>query len=74
MGPVNGCGGAMPKLSSAQKKLATAIVTYWTTFAKTGDPNPASGVKPPAWARLAASNRNKMSLVAATPKLLKASA
>jgi para-nitrobenzyl esterase len=74
MGPVNGCGGAMPKLSSAQKKLATAIVTYWTTFAKTGDPNPASGVKPPAWPRFAASNGNMMSLVAATPKLLKASA
>jgi para-nitrobenzyl esterase len=41
MGSMNACGGAIPTLTAAQKKLSSAMVTYWTTFAKTGNPNPA---------------------------------
>ena len=70
---VVGCGLPNPGLTSAQTKLAADLVTYWTTFAKTGSPNPISGTIPPAWPVYKASNGMMLSMVAATPKTLKAS-
>jgi para-nitrobenzyl esterase len=69
---VNGCGGAVPAMTSAQKALSGAIVTYWTTFAKTGNPNPASSTLP-VWPEFQA-NGNLVSFVGAKPKLVKATA
>ncbi len=43
------CGADIPALTPAQKKVSTAIVTYWTTFAKTGNPNPAGTTNLPVW-------------------------
>jgi para-nitrobenzyl esterase len=67
------CGAPYVKLSATQKVLAADMVTYWTTFAKTGNPNPTTGTKPPAWPLYGAS-ATMLSLVAGKPAALAASA
>ncbi|HVZ54652.1 MAG TPA: carboxylesterase family protein [Pseudolabrys sp.] len=61
------CGLKYPGLSAAQKKLANDMVIYWTTFAKTGDPNPTAGSKPPAWPKFTGATGKILSLVSAAP-------
>jgi para-nitrobenzyl esterase len=66
--------GPYPDLSSSEKKLSAAMVTYWTTFAKTGDPNPTDADSPPpAWPAFKTTGK-MMSLVASKPKAFAASA
>jgi para-nitrobenzyl esterase len=52
-------------LSPAQRKLASAMVTYWTQFAKTGNPN-TKGV--PSWPRYSTSTADYQSLAPTTPE------
>jgi carboxylesterase type B len=59
-------------LSAKQKALATAMLTYWATFAKTGDPNPSAGTKPPVWPLYKATSARMLSLVGAVPKIMTA--
>jgi para-nitrobenzyl esterase len=66
------CDRRYPGMGPGQKSLASAMVTYWTTFAKTGDPNPASGNGPPRWPRYTTSNRQFLSLEPPRPKILAA--
>jgi para-nitrobenzyl esterase len=53
-----------PALSAPQQKLAAAMVTYWTDFAKTGNPN---GKGVPSWPRYSTSLEQYQSLVPPTP-------
>jgi para-nitrobenzyl esterase len=46
-------GNTIPALTNMQKQLSAAMVTYWTTFAKTGNPN--NGVLP-NWPEFTAAN------------------
>jgi para-nitrobenzyl esterase len=71
MGGNNACGQAQTALTGAQNKLSAAMVTYWTTFAKTGDPNPASGL--PNWP-LFKPTGTMLSFIGTKPKSLKVSA
>lgn len=64
------CGLPYPGLTAAQDQLADAMVTYWTTFAKTGNPNPAAGVKPPLWPLFTGAKGKLMSLESPVPKVL----
>jgi para-nitrobenzyl esterase len=72
----DGCGADIPAMTGPQKQLAAKMVTYWTTFAKTGNPNPVPAVAGlPAWPEFTATaTGNFISFVGSTPKLLKASA
>lgn len=54
-----------------QIALSNVMLDYWTSFARTGDPNPASGTQP-FWERFA-SNGNYQELVAPEPSLLSSS-
>jgi para-nitrobenzyl esterase len=66
------CEQRYPGKSLAQKALSKAMVTYWTTFAKTGDPNPAGASAPPVWTRFTTAKRQMMSLDAPTPRVISA--
>jgi para-nitrobenzyl esterase len=70
-GSTNACGLPLQKLSPAQQKLRSAMLTYWTRFAKIGNPNLAGTV--PLWPRYQISGGQIMSLVASTPKPISAS-
>lgn len=59
-------------LRPGQKSLAADMVKYWTTFAKTGNPNSAGGNSPPVWPRYTNSNRQMLSLQSPTPKVMSA--
>jgi para-nitrobenzyl esterase len=76
MNTKDACGMNVPLMTGAQKTLAAKMVRYWTTFAKTGNPNPVPAVAGlPAWPEFtAAATGNFISFVGSTPKLLKASA
>ena len=71
----DGCGANIPKMTTKQKQLAVKMVTYWTTFAKTGNPNPVPAVAGlPAWPEFTTTaTGNFISFEGNTPKLLKAS-
>jgi para-nitrobenzyl esterase len=72
MSSMNACGKPIPALTATQKLLSAAMVTYWTSFAKTGNPNPA-GSALPKWPQLTA-NGNMISLHGASGTIIKASA
>ena len=79
MGSMNACGGnpppdnKIPALSTAQRQLSAAMVTYWTTFAKTGNPNPV-GSELPVWPEFQATTAGKIiSFAGRVPKLITAS-
>jgi para-nitrobenzyl esterase len=61
------CNLPYPGMSTDQRSLSAAMVRYWTTFAKTGNPTPAGGVLP-LWPRYTMSNRSILSLEGSTPK------
>jgi para-nitrobenzyl esterase len=46
----HGATGPLHELNKAQMRLATQIVQYWTTFARTGTPN-SKKLKSPSWPR-----------------------
>ena len=54
-----------PALSAPQQRLAAAMVTYWTQFAKTANPN-VKGV--PAWPRYSTATEEYQSLAPPTPE------
>jgi para-nitrobenzyl esterase len=54
----HGGQGTPHPLSDAQQKLSDALVKYWTTFARTGNPNLDSGKKLPTWPRYSAEADN----------------
>lgn len=54
-----------------QIALSNAMIDYWSSFARSGDPNPASGTRP-FWETFA-SNNNYQELIAPTPAALTAS-
>lgn len=54
-----------PALSAAQQKLAAAMVTYWTDFAKTANPN---GKGVPVWPRYSTASEQYQSLAPSTPE------
>ncbi|GAB3680510.1 carboxylesterase family protein [Salinisphaera aquimarina] len=54
-----------------QIALSNAMIDYWTSFAKTGDPNPSAGDRP-FWETFA-SNGNYQELVAPEPRRLSSS-
>jgi para-nitrobenzyl esterase len=56
--------GLPVSLSPKQKQLSDAMVSYWTQFAKTGDPN-SSGE--PVWSPYSASSDQFQSLIPPTP-------
>lgn len=58
-------------LSAAQQTLSDSMVAYWTSFAKTGDPNQGAGTSPP-WPAYQQDTRKMLSLVAPKPQLLRA--
>jgi para-nitrobenzyl esterase len=70
----NACppSGTIPPLTAPQRKLAAWMVIYWTTFARTGDPNPTAGASPPNWPKFAATS-NLIKFSGNTPSLLAAS-
>lgn len=51
-------------LSHKQKQLSDAMISYWTQFAKTGDPNSAGE---PVWSPYSASSDEFLSLIPPTP-------
>ena len=51
--------GMGPPWSDADKKLSEAIQTYWTNFARTGDPN---GASVPAWLGFSESSQKVMQI------------
>ena len=51
--------GMGPPWSDADKKLSEAIQTYWTNFARTGDPN---GASVPAWPGFSESSQKVMQI------------
>lgn len=57
-------GLPMAPLSPAQQQLSNAMVSYWTQFAKTGNPNSPGE---PAWSAYSASADNFQSLIPPTP-------
>jgi para-nitrobenzyl esterase len=75
-GTKDSCGANIPAMTSVQKQLAAKMVTYWTTFAKTGNPNPVPAQPGlPAWPEFTATaTGNFISFEGKTPRLLKASA
>ena len=75
-GTKDGCGANIPAMTGPQKQLAAKMVTYWTTFAKTGNPNPVPAVPGlQNWPEFTATaTGNFISFMGRTPKLLKASA
>jgi para-nitrobenzyl esterase len=76
MGSTNMCpgnpppGNTIPALNAMQRQLSAAMVTYWTNFAKTGNPN--DGVLP-NWPEFTAANGKLASFKGAAPVLLNAS-
>ncbi|HEX7839140.1 MAG TPA: carboxylesterase family protein [Kofleriaceae bacterium] len=54
-----------PGLDATQQKLADAMVSYWTTFARTGQP---SSPGAPAWAPFQAATDNMLALVPPAPQ------
>ncbi|HEX2689384.1 MAG TPA: carboxylesterase family protein [Kofleriaceae bacterium] len=54
-----------PPLDAAQQQLSEAMIDYWTTFARTGQP---SSFHTPSWTRFAADQDTMQSLVPATPR------
>jgi para-nitrobenzyl esterase len=70
MNNINACGGTFAALTTTQKLLAGKMVNYWTTFAKTGNPNPTGGVLP-NWPQF--SGGSMMSFVGGTPRTMLAS-
>jgi para-nitrobenzyl esterase len=74
MNGFDACGGAVPAMTAPQKKLSGQMVTYLTTFMRTGNPNPATGVKPPNWPQFSGASGKLLSLAPSGPKLLAASA
>jgi len=65
-----GVGFNLPKklLSGAETALSTTMVTYWATFAKTGNPNPTPKLSSvPNWPAFTATGQEILSLVPPTP-------
>jgi para-nitrobenzyl esterase len=57
-------------LSGPQTKLSNAMVAYWTTFAKTGNPNPVPNpLKLPVWPGFTGVAQEMLSLVPPTPMI-----
>lgn len=56
--------GLQVSLSSEQKKLSQAMVSYWTQFAKTGNPN---SLGEPPWSPYSTSTDEFQSLIPPTP-------
>jgi para-nitrobenzyl esterase len=54
-----------PGLDAAQTRLSNAMIDYWTTFARTGQP---SSFGAPFWARFQADHETTQSLVPTTPQ------
>ena len=72
MGSRNACGGTVPVLTGAQRQLSAAMVSYWTTFAKTGNPN-AAGSGLPVWPEFQGTSAKIISFKGAAPTLVAAS-
>jgi carboxylesterase type B len=53
-------------LSGSEQILARTMKSYWTIFAKNGDPNKAGA---PYWARFQVPARKVQSLIPPTPKI-----
>jgi para-nitrobenzyl esterase len=71
MPPRVGCDRKYPGLNREQKNLAAAMVDYWTTFAKTGNPNPRRGTQP-QWPQLTPANQQMLSLDTPKPQAMAA--
>jgi len=56
--------GIFSPLSNKQKKLSAAMISYWTQFAKTGDPNSPGRA---TWHPYSASNDEFQSLIPPVP-------
>src|SRR5262249_9449976 len=54
-----------PALDAAQQQLSEAMISYWTTFARTGQP---SSFQAPFWARFSTANDSMQSLVTPRPQ------
>lgn len=54
-----------PGLDADQQKLAAAMVSYWTTFARTGQPSSSAA---PAWAAFQTATDNTQALVPPSPQ------
>jgi len=59
-------------LTAKQKALGSAMVTYWTTFAKTGSPNLTTLPRPTVWPLYKASGGRMLSLLPAAPAAITA--
>jgi para-nitrobenzyl esterase len=71
---IDACGRRYEGLGPGQKTLSDIMVDYWTTFAKTGDPNPRSGPARPNWPAFTPRNDKILSLVSPRPEVMAASA
>jgi para-nitrobenzyl esterase len=61
--------GTSHPLSDAQTKLSDMMVDYWTTFARTGNPNPSGKDAPPKWQAYSAEKDNVQVLNLPAPKM-----
>lgn len=62
----HGATGTRHDLDAAQERLSDMMVRYWSNFARTGNPNPATGGLP-AWPRYSARGQQALSLRSPRP-------
>jgi len=63
----HGGSGTVHPLSPGEAALATTMQTYWTNFARTGDPN---GGSLPGWPKFTAANNAVLSLAVPKPAVI----